>query len=317
MTDAAGPPTSSDQAPARPPRAARLRRGLRLAVRIAIVPILIVAVVKAKPWTMDLSHAQAWPLAVALAINFGIYLPVKALRWRLALVSPPRFSQIVFALLEGGFVGAAIGFGAGDAVRSARLRREGGNFMRDFGATMAERAAEFIALALLLMIAAGIGAAPRWTIWISVAVVIGYAIVMAGGRRLVPRLARWPRIQTGLSATLEASTAGRAAGMTFYSLAGWGSEVIILMLALYAFGLPAGAGVALFVLVGINIAIAVPGGPMNLGTFEAGIVAPLMAQGIEVKVALTFALSYHALMSIPMMLVGAIVFGLREHARRA
>lgn len=284
------------------------KRWVRAIARLLPLPILALAIWKAKPWTADLSHA-AWPLlAAALAINFLVYLPVRALRWRVALSSPPPMRQILFAMLEGFFVGAALGFGTGDAVRSMRLRRQAGSFARDFGATMAERAAEIVALAILLAFAAALGSTGRWAYALSSAGIAGYVATLAIGKRLLPAVERWPRLATVLRATLEASTLRRAAGLTLLALAGWMTEVIILMLSLAAFGLPAQLGSALLVLLGVNLAITIPGPPVNLGTFEAGVTAALVARGIGAAPALTFALSYHFLMAVPVILVGATIF---------
>jgi uncharacterized membrane protein YbhN (UPF0104 family) len=291
------------------------RRWLRVAVRLLPLPILALAVWKTKPWNADLSHASWRLLAGALAINLLLYLPIRAFRWRVALSAPPPLPQILCAMLEGFFVGAAFGFGTGDAVRSLRLRKQAGSFARDFGATMAERAAEIVALAILLALAAAIGTTGRWAYALSAAGIAGYLAVLAIGRRLLPTFERWPRLALGLRATLAASTPGRAAGLTLLVLIGWMTEALILMLSLSAFGLPAHPGAALLVLLGVNLAITIPGPPVNMGTFEAGVAAALMAQGIGSAPALAFALSYHFMMAVPVILIGATIFLLRGGRR--
>jgi uncharacterized membrane protein YbhN (UPF0104 family) len=291
------------------------KRWVRALARLLPLPILALAIWKARPWNADLSHASWRLLAAALAINFLVYLPIRALRWRVALSSPPPMRQILFAMLEGFFVGAALGFGSGDAVRSMRLRRQAGSFARDFGATMAERAAEIVALAILLALAAAAGSTGPWGYALSSAGIAGYIALLAVGKRLLPAIERWPRLATVLRATLEASTPRRAAGLTLLALAGWMTEVIILLVSLAAFGLPAQFGSAFLVLLGVNLAITIPGPPVNLGTFEAGVTAALMARGIGATPALTFALSYHFLMAVPVILVGASIFLFRGGSR--
>lgn len=293
------------------------RRWVRVAGRLLPLPILALAIWKAKPWNADLSHASWHPLAGALAINLLVYLPIRAFRWRVALTAPPPLPQILWAMLEGFFVGAAFGFGTGDAVRSVRLRKQAGSFAGDFGATMAERAAEIVALALLLALAAALGTIGRWAYALAAAGIAGYVAVLAVGRRLLPTVERWPRLALGLRATLAASTPGRAAGLTLLVLAGWMTEIAILLLSLSAFGLPAHLGTALLVLLGVNLAITIPGPPVNMGTFEAGVAAALMAQGIGSAAALGFALSYHFMMAIPVILIGATVFLLRGGLRHS
>lgn len=291
------------------------KRWVRFTARLLPLPILALAIWKTKPGHADLSHASWRLLAAALAINFLVYLPLRVLRWRVALTSPPALRQILFAMLEGFFVGAALGFGTGDAVRSMRLRRQAGSFGRDFGATMAERAAEIVALAILLALATAMGCTGSWAYAVSAAGIVGYVVVLAIGKRLLPSLERWPRLATILRATLAASTPKRATALTLLVLTGWMTEVGILMLALAAFGLPAQLGTALLILLGVNLAIAIPGPPVNLGTFEAGVTAALIARGIASAPALTFALSYHLLMAVPVILIGAIIFLFRGGLR--
>jgi uncharacterized membrane protein YbhN (UPF0104 family) len=269
--------------------------------------LLTVVLYREKPW------ARAWPaiswtaVAAMCAINFGVYLPLKAWRWKIALASPPRFAALYASMLEGLLVSTAVGFGSGDIVRSARLRGTA-TFTADYGATMAERGAELVAVAILLLI----GGAAANLGWPAVVGALGcllvYALGLVFGRQLLPRLGRWPKLATGIAAGLDASTPRRVIGMTVLSLAGWLSEVVILMVGLQAFGLPHAAGTALLVLLGINVAIVIPGPPANFGTFEAGVVAALGIVHVPVDRALLFGLGYHLVMTIPVALTGAAVF---------
>ena len=95
--------------------------------------------------------------------------------------------------------------------------------------------------------------------------------------------------------------------MTLLSVAGWTVEIGMLLLSFYALGMPIEIGNALYVLVGINSAIAIPGPPANLGTFEAGAVAALLLQGVDQSSALAFALVFHMLHVIPVAIVSTIV----------
>lgn len=85
----------------------------------------------------------------------------------------------------------------------------------------------------------------------------------------------------------------------------------MLLLSFYALGLPLEISNALYVLVGINSAIAIPGPPANLGTFEVGAAAALMLQGVDQTSALAFALVFHMLHVIPVALVSTIVYLVR------
>jgi uncharacterized membrane protein YbhN (UPF0104 family) len=280
------------------------------------VVLLGVVLVRAKAWTMDFPVASFGPLAVALLINLLVCVPMRAQRWRLTLHSPPPFLQVLFAMLEGWLIGTAVGFGAGDPVRSARLRREAGTFARDFGSTLAERGAEFCALAMLTMLAIPFGIVGMWAAAAACTAIAGYFGTLVLGRRLIRRLGRWPRVAEGLTASLAASTPKTILGVMALTLAGWGTEMAILKIFLGTFGLPADLGTTLIIVVGINVAITIPGPPANLGTYEAGMVAALALRGVPTAPALTFAFAYHILISLSVNICGAVVYFVREHHRR-
>lgn len=269
--------------------------------------LLVAVLFREKPWAQDWPSISVVSVAIMIALNFTVFIPTRVWRWRIALTAPPGFGALYASLLEGLLANAAIGFGSGDVVRSARLRGNAA-FTADYGATIAERGAELVAIACLLLFGVSVANLGWPGVAGACACLAVYAIGLGFGRQLLPRLKRWPRLAAGLSAGIAASTPARVLGMTALSLLGWLSEIAILMVALAAFGLPHTAGTALLVLLGINVAIAVPGPPSNFGTFEAGVIAALRASGIPLDRALMFAIGYHLIMSIPPALAGAVVF---------
>ena len=238
---------------------------------------------------------------LATAINLLIYIPIKAWRWRVALKNPPGFMRLMAALYEGLFASIAVGFGSGDAVRVIRLGHRPDGRVADYGGGGAERTAEAVALALL--VAGTLGSAHAGWIAAAALVIVLYALLITRGERLVHRLNRWPVLKSFLEAGLAASTPGRSIAMIGLSLAGWLVEALMLALVLAAFGLPSDLATSLLTLVGINVAILLPGPPGNLGTFEAGAVAALKAKGVSTDAALAFAVSYHLLMALPVVAV--------------
>src|SRR5262249_37175143 len=158
---------------------------------------------------------------------------------------------------------AAIGFGSGDLVRSARLRE--GNLAIDYASSWAERGAEALVLALLIFVTALVTNLGTPALVLSGLIAAGYLALLAAGRALVPRLARGPRAQRARARGREASPPRRVAAMTALSLLGWSVEIAMLLLFQRAFGLPLSLGTALLTLVGINAAIAIPAAPGNFG----------------------------------------------------
>jgi uncharacterized membrane protein YbhN (UPF0104 family) len=273
--------------------------------------LLGVVLWREKPWTVHLAANAPWAMAAAILLNLSVSLPLKAARWRLALIDPPRFRQVLAATIEGLLANSAIGFGSGDLVRAARLRRgpsSGGQLAIDYGCTWAERGAEALALAVLVFVAALVTKLGNVALGISILGMLGYGALLTSGRYLVPRLARWPRVQSALSSGLRASTPRRVAAMAALSLVGWSTELVMLVLFQGAFHLVPSFRAALLTLVGINAAIAIPTLPGNFGTFEAGVTMALVMCGAPREVAVSYAVTYHLTHVIPVAVLATGVY---------
>ena len=280
-------------------------------------PCLLAAVLwREKPWLVHLSARAPWAIAATILLNFAVYLPLKALRWRVALTDSPPFRQVLAATIEGLLANAAIGLGSGDLVRAARLRQHQGQLAIDYAYTWAERGAEFLALAILIFVTAVITKLGALALIFSGLASVAYVAVLSAGRFFVPRLCRWPRVQRALSSGLQASTPRRVAAMAALSLLGWGSELVMLVLFQGAFHLEPSFRTALLTLVGINAAIVIPTLPGNFGTFEAGVTMALVMCGAPRDVAVLYALTYHLTHVIPVAIVATTVYLIRSHSRR-
>jgi uncharacterized membrane protein YbhN (UPF0104 family) len=301
----------------------------RLALRSAPLCLLAVVLGREKPWTVHLSERAPWAVAATVLLNLAVYLPLKAARWQVVLRDPPPFRDVLAATIEGLLANAAIGFGSGDLVRAARLRRTGGSGEQpaaagqlaiDYGCTWAERGAEVLALALLIFVTAGLTGLGAVAWGLSGLLMAGYAALVGAGRFavprfLVPRLGGWPRVERALSAGLAASTPRRVAAVVALSLLGWSSELVMLLLFQRAFHLGPSVRMALLTLVGINAAIAIPTLAGNFGTFEAGAAAALVMCGAPRAVAVSYALTYHLTHVIPVALVATAVYLARSYGR--
>lgn len=286
----------------------------RVGLVLRVVPLCLLAAVlwREKPWAVRVSPNAPWAVAASILVNFLVFLPLKAARWRLALVAPPPFGQVLAATFEGLLANAAIGFGSGDLVRAARLRRQQGQLAVDYACTWAERGAEALAFGVLIFVGALTTRLGTMALGLSAAMIGGYLALLTSGRFLVPRLGRWPRVQAALGAGLGASTPRRVAGMAALSLVGWGSELVMLVLFQSAFHLPVSYATALLTLIGINAAIAIPTLPGNFGTFEAGAVMALVMCGAPREIAVSYALAYHLTHVIPVAVVATGVYLVRS-----
>jgi uncharacterized membrane protein YbhN (UPF0104 family) len=279
--------------------------------------LLAVVLWREKPWTVGVSASASWAVPGSILLNLAVFLPLKAARWRVALIDPPPFRQVLAATLEGLLANAAVGFGSGDLVRAARLRRSQGQPYQgelavDYACTWAERGAEVLALAILIFLTALVTNLGPLVVGLSGLAVAAYVALLGAGRVLVPRLSRWPRVHHALSSGLQVSTPRRVTAMVGLSLLGWGSEIVMLMLFQEAFHLAPSLRTAVLTLVGINAAIVIPTLPGNFGTFEAGATMALVMCGAPRDVAVSYALTYHLSHVIPVAIVATTVYVYRS-----
>ncbi len=297
------------------------KRPWKIALRCLPLCLLALVLWREKPWRVHLSAFAPWAVAGTILLNFALYLPIKAARWRVALTEPPPFRQVLAATIEGLLANAAIGFGSGDLVRSARLRRasapggRGHQLVIDYASSWAERGAEVLALAVLVLVTALATKLGPLAVALSGLTIAAYLALLAAGGFVVPRLARWPRVQHALSSGLRASTPRRVAAMAVLTLLGWASELVMLSLFQGAFHLGPSFRMALLTLVGINAAIVIPTLPGNFGTFEAGATMALVLCGTSRDVAVLYALTYHLTHVIPVALVATAVYLVRSRGR--
>jgi uncharacterized membrane protein YbhN (UPF0104 family) len=289
-----------------------------LKVVLRFVPLGLLAAVlwRERPWAVELSPRAPWAVAAAIVLNFVVSIPIKAARWRFALVDPPPFRQVLAAMIEGLLANAAIGFGSGDLVRAARLRRDSSQLAVDYACTWAERGAELLALSILIFVAALATRLGKPALALAGLTAAVYLALLAAGHLLMPRLGRWPRFQHFLSSAVAASTPRRVAAVVALSLVGWAFEAVMLVLFQGAFDLPPSFRTALLTLAGINAAIVIPSVPGNFGTFEAGAALALVMSGAPRSVAVSYALTYHLAHVIPVAAVATAVYLVRSRSAR-
>ena len=161
-------------------------RALKTALGFLPLCLLALVVWREKPWTVQLSASAPWAVVASILVNFVVFLPLKAARWKVALTAlldPPPFRQVLAATIEGLLANVAIGFGSGDVVRAARLRRpDRGQMAVDYASTWAERGAEVLALAILVFVAALVGNLGAVALALSGLAVAVYVAVLRGGR---------------------------------------------------------------------------------------------------------------------------------------
>jgi uncharacterized membrane protein YbhN (UPF0104 family) len=195
---------------------------------------------------------------------------------------------------------------AGDVLRVVVLHRERGVPLRYGGSIAAmEKGADVLSLMLVaapipwLLHASGLEVPP----WVRratqlVALFALAAMVLASIAALVPSvrsLLHFPAVSR------PSRLVGRALGAVVLS---WATDLVEIALVLAAVGLHASPGAACLVLLSIAVAICVPVAPGHAGSLELGAIAALDVLGAPRDRAIAFALLYHAMQIVPVVVAG-------------
>jgi hypothetical protein len=280
-----------------------------------------------------LRAARPLPLLIA-AVLATLTFPLRVVRWRLLLRRDNGGALPVLPLWHAVAIGFMannlLPFRAGEMVRvvaATRLARTG------FGTTLSSIAVEriFDALAVVALLSVGllasslpegvavggvslahaarVSGALAGAALMAAALLVAFPLAAEGVvRRVLPAgrltdriVAMIEGIRQGLSAL---RSPGRLAGVVFWSLTLWTLNALSFWIAFAAFGIPvdyAGALVLQGILVvGISVQLA----PGFVGQFEAAIVAALALYGVGNDVASSYAIAYHAVTFLPIVLLG-------------
>jgi uncharacterized membrane protein YbhN (UPF0104 family) len=278
-------------------------------------------------------RAADWPLvALAAALNLTLNSAARTMRWRALLDDDPRtgrpiaFWTLASILLESQAMNNVLPFRVGEAVRTIGVNERTGHPVRTaIAAQVAEKPVEIASLALVglpIVLSPRTSGmlASRW--WLLVGIVAGAAAILAVLRRL--RLGPeagdgWLR-RSARQLALAIRTVDRPRAAWLASLA-WAlaSDVVdiaTVALCAVAVGIDAGPAAWCAVLVAVNIAIAVPSAPAQVGVHEAGAVLVLLSLGVDRERALAFALLYHGVHLLPSTLAGGAALATRTVRER-
>ena len=109
------------------------------------------------------------------------------------------------------------------------------------------------------------------------------------------------RIAPGMTVLRSSEATAETLGA---SLAAWSCEIAMIILCARAIGLHVAPVLAVVVLLGINLAMAVPALPANAGTFESAAAVVLVFAKVGKPTAVAFALLYHLVQVVPVTLAG-------------
>jgi uncharacterized protein (TIRG00374 family) len=280
-----------------------------------------------------LRAARTLPLAIA-AVLATLTFPLRVVRWRLLLRrddgGPIPAGPLWHAVAIGFMANNLLPFRAGELVRILAACRLAG---AGFGAVLSSIAVEriFDGLTVVALLSAGllashlpadvaIGGIPlAHAIQVSGVV----ALVALGGallvvafplaaeraiRRVLPAGRITERIVIGIEGIRQGLSAlqspRRLAGVAFWSLAIWMLNAFAFWIAFSAFDIPVDYAGALVLQGVLIVGISVQFAPGYVGQFEAAIVAALALYNVSNDVASSYAIAYHAVTFLPIVLLG-------------
>lgn len=314
--------------PARRIRSVALRAA-SVAAAVAVLLLLLRGLDRASLGAA-LRSADPWPIAAAALLNLVANTWAKALRWKALLAplpgraAPPKTRELAALLLAGTAVSNVLPARAGEALRALQLQRTGYSLAGMVAAQLLEKLVEVISmgsLALLALLSLRPGPLLATPLAISAAGSAGAIVLLLVLARLPPAAGPLEqqrglrgalhRLRENLALQLPPRVWLRSAG---WSLASDLIDIATVGLSLLALGLhlPAAGWVAVFITV--NLAIAVPSTPGQIGAVEASAVFALRALGAGPAEALAAALVYHAVHLVPTTVAGALA--LRQRPSR-
>ncbi len=197
---------------------------------------------------------------------------------------------------------------AGEFMRAYLLKRDDRvSVASTAGVTAVEKLVE--ALALSLVLAPIPFLLPHVQPWIrkSLFLIVGLAAVLWLGSVLIAGRRKLPRMLTsfgaGLAAVRRPSLFGRA---LLASVGSWLVDLACVLAVMHAVGVTAPAASGMLVILAVNLAIAVPLVPGNLGVFELGAIAALQPFGVSYEQGLAVGLLYHLVQVVPIAVLALL-----------
>ncbi len=280
---------------------------------------------------LALQHLDWGWVGIAMVVTLVTYF-VRTWRW-IALLRPVivRNSAVLRALLTGQLLNHLLPIRVGDVVRPILLGRESGSHVaRVLGSVLIEKAWDWLALCLLILIAAWAAPLPDWfltparTIGLLAALVLsGFVVALIPARWMSLRLAQLDRALAGLPEhwqsfllsnvrrLLDSLTVLRRrdtliAAASWTALT-WSLSLIVNSAVQRAFRFDSWIAAATLLAV-LMIGIALPPSIAALGVFEGLSMLTLRLYNVPLETALAIGLILHLVVIAPLMVSTAILW---------
>jgi uncharacterized membrane protein YbhN (UPF0104 family) len=260
----------------------------------------------------ELAHAEAWPIAVAVVLGFTCLFG-KALSWHVMLA--PRYHVGIARLFRytiAAFAASVIAPArAGEVLRLWVLKRRDSVPVADAAAVaIAEKLLDGVTL--LMVVAPLPWLLPGLPAWVEdvllacagIAVVSFAVVYVAVGRVDVNGGAARPWLARFVAGMHVVRSPRRLVAAMASLFLVWFADLGAVMLIAYAVGMPMSLSAGLLVLFMLNLTIALPSTPAQAGALEVGVLAATHLLHIPGERPFAFALIYHAVQVIPVLIAG-------------
>jgi uncharacterized membrane protein YbhN (UPF0104 family) len=291
----------------------RSRRGLLLVrlITTVVVGLFVWMAVRRMDMTgfrRALAGASVTPVLLAAVFAFGMQV-ARAGYWRSILwpfESVPLPTMLRYTLAASG-ASVVVPARGGEALRVWWLHKRHAIPLAAVGAAFAlEKMSDVVTLTLVV-------APLPWLLpsepWLG-PVRLVTPLVLAGALALI-LLARGGRRRLRWLADLRLFDDLKHAGAAFSCVvASWLLDIVVIGLAMHAVAIPVRLDAALLVLLVVNLAIAIPAAPGNIGTLELAATFALTTRGVQQERAAAFALLYHGVQIVPLIVISSFTAAL-------
>ena len=262
-----------------------------------------------------LATARIWPIAVAIVLSFANLL-CKSACWHLMLAPRHRVPLMrLFRYTIVAFAASAIAPArAGEVLRVWVLKRRDGVPAADSAAVaVGEKLIDGVSM--LILVAPLPWLLPGLPPWVgkSIALCAVIAVVAFVGFRIALSRVRIDAKSSWMGRFFAGMAVLRSPGRLFASLGvltlSWILDLAQVSLILYAVGIHRPFAAGLLILFTLNLAILAPSTPGGVGALELGALGALDLLHVPHEPALAFALLYHAMQIVPLILVGLALEG--------
>ncbi len=295
---------------------AQLSSRQRTAIKIGLTVLSIAAVY----WTVRGREDLSWPAIAAAVRQFRIENAILVallgaaqilfMILRMYALCPTRpvvpFKSVTFAVAVGHAANMFLPARAGEAMKILWLGRSGGKeegyVARGAGWILADRVADLAGFLSMILFTGVLGlpefkSVVPFSLWwvaagaVAIAAIVG--ILSRVSQKFQNRLKTWTaRLKEGLSALKNPTRFGLA---WLAALAAWAVELAAMHILTKSLGYDIGISEIFFVLVVLNLAIAVPVSVANVGPFEASVAFALGLFKVPLAASVAIAGAHHLL----------------------